>query len=392
MTQRLYFTDAELLAFDATVVEHVGDDRHVVLDRTAFYPTSGGQPHDIGRLGSAHVIDVIDDAGDRIVHVLDTALGRGPVHGEIDASRRRDHMQQHSAQHLLSALAADRFGWPTESVHFGDAQSTIEFGTPTATREQADHLERDANGIITEARSVGVSFEAAADAMRIGLRKPTDRRGEIRVITIAGIDRSACGGTHVKHTGVIGVIACTGIERIRGHVRLGFVAGGRVAAQLHASRSLVDATASAMGCAPDELPALVTRRGDALREATARIERLEGEVAAARIGSLLGGRGSDTTELARVVYRCAHDSPTLLRAMAHAVSVESRLVLVIGVATPPSVVVGTSADSGVDAGGLLKPSLASVGGRGGGSARVAQGTVPDVAALERVVAQLADQA
>jgi alanyl-tRNA synthetase len=391
MTERLYFTDAELLTFDATVVEQVGDDRHVVLDRTAFYPTSGGQPHDTGVLGDARVVDVIDD-GDRIIHVLDAARAYGPVHGEIDAARRRDHMQQHSAQHLLSALAADRFGWSTESVHFGDSQSTIEFGTASVATEQLDQLEHDANTIVAESRPVIVSFETAEDARATGLRKPTDRRGEIRVITIAGVDRSACGGTHVKHTSGIGVIACTGVERVRGHVRLGFVAGGRVVAQLRANRRLVDATALAVGCAPDELPALAARRGDALREATARIGHLEGEVAAARIASLLVGRDGDLGELVRVVYRCEHESPTLLRAMAHAASLKPQLVLVIVIDAPPSVVVGASADSGVDAGALLKQSLASVGGRGGGSARVAQGTVPDLAALERVVAQLSDRA
>src|ERR1019366_4046671 len=116
MTERLYYRDATLLAFDATVVDHVGDTQHVVLDRTAFYPTSGGQPHDTGLLGTARVIDVIDDDV-RIVHVLDTPLPIGPVRGAVDGARRRDNMQQHTAQHLLSALAGDRYKWETTSVH-----------------------------------------------------------------------------------------------------------------------------------------------------------------------------------------------------------------------------------------------------------------------------------
>ena len=119
MTERLYYRDARLLEFDATVVEHAEDAYHVVLDRTAFYPTSGGQPNDTGRLAAARVVDV-KEAGDRIVHVVDTPVPLGTVHGSVDPARRLDHVQQHSAQHLLSAIAADRFGWETVSVHFGE--------------------------------------------------------------------------------------------------------------------------------------------------------------------------------------------------------------------------------------------------------------------------------
>ncbi|MGH7582390.1 MAG: alanine--tRNA ligase-related protein, partial [Gemmatimonadales bacterium] len=180
MTERLYYRDSELLEFDAMAIEHAGDARHVVLDRTAFYPTSGGQPHDTGTLAGAQVVDVIDaDVG--VVHVVNAPIELGPVHGRVDAARRRDHMQQHTAQHLISAVAAERFHWETVSVHFGDRHSTIEFDVASGTAEQLHELERVSNELVGEARSVSVTFE---DAERVSaeLRKSTTRTGTLRII------------------------------------------------------------------------------------------------------------------------------------------------------------------------------------------------------------------
>ena len=218
MTERLYYHDSRLLEFDAAAVEHAGDARRLVLDRTAFYPTSGGQPHDTGVLGGARVIDVIEEA-QRIVHVVDAAVPLGTVHGTVDGFRRRDHTEQHTAQHLVSALAADRLGWDTVSVHFGADSSSIEFATPAASDEQLRRLEHWANEIVGEAREVSIGFEDATVAERTGLRKPSGRVGDIRVITITDLDRSACGGTHLSRTSEIGSVLLLGVEKIRGQVR-----------------------------------------------------------------------------------------------------------------------------------------------------------------------------
>jgi len=242
MTERLYYHDSRLLEFDAIAVAHAGDARHVVLDRTAFYPTSGGQPHDAGVLGGAHVTDVIDEDR-RIVHVVDAAVPLGPVHGTVDGFRRRDHAEQHTAQHLVSALAGDRLGWDTVSVHFGEDHSSIEFATPAASDEQLRALEQWASEIVGEAREVSIGFEDATFADRTGLRKPSVRTGDIRVITIAGLDRSACGGTHLSRTSEVGSVLLLGVEKIRGHVRIGFLAGGRVLAHARADAALLAAMA-----------------------------------------------------------------------------------------------------------------------------------------------------
>jgi alanyl-tRNA synthetase len=385
VTERLYYHDATLLSFDASVVAHAGDAHRVVLDRTAFYPTSGGQPHDTGMLGGARVTDVIDAAAG-IVHVLDTPLPLGTVHGEVDAARRRDHMQQHTAQHLISALAADRHGWHTESVHFGDDHSAIEFDATAATDDQLRDLAAWANAVVEQAVPVTVTFEDATTAT--GLRKPSDRGGEIRIIAIDGIDRSACGGTHVSRTSEIGAIMITGSERVRTRTRVGFLAGHRTLSRLQEWDRLIHHVAAASSCAIDELAELVPRRLAQLADATARLEALEREVAGLRVDQLVAAQPPSPDGLRRVVYRGPEADAAMLRAMAQAVGALDRVVFVATTASPPSVVFGASADSGVDAGARVKAALAATGGRGGGSPRFAQGAAPSAAHLRTIVEQL----
>ena len=181
MTDRLYYTDSYLKDFDASVVERVDDGRLVYLDRTAFYPTSGGQPFDTGRLGGIKVIDVVDE-GERIAHVLAGPLPEGSTVGQVDWPRRFDHMQQHTGQHLLSAVLADLFGYQTIGVHFGQETSTLDLETGKLTQDQVDRSEERANEIVVENRAVDVTFEEAGSAA--GLRKPSDRLGTLRMITI----------------------------------------------------------------------------------------------------------------------------------------------------------------------------------------------------------------
>lgn len=385
MTERLYYHDARLLEFDAAVIEHVGDAHHVVLDRTAFYPTSGGQPHDIGVLGGARVTDVIDD-DHRIIHVVDAAVSLGPVHGAVDGVRRRDHMQQHTAQHLLSALAGDRFGWDTASVHFGEEHSSIEFATPAASAQQLLQLEQWANEVVSEARDVSVGFEDAAVAERAGLRKPSGRTGEIRTITIGDLDRSACGGTHVSRTSEIACVLLLGVEKLRGHLRIGFLAGHRVVSYARASDVTLAALAHGMSCAVGELETLVPARQQEFKALRDQMSKLEQEVAASRLRALVAATTPGAGGIRRILHRATDESAAMLRAMAQAVGSLDRVVLVAIAASPPTIYFAASADSSVDAGARLKPALAAVGGRGGGSARVAQGTAGTTAAAEAVAA------
>jgi alanyl-tRNA synthetase len=253
MTHRLYFTDAYLTTFAATVTARADDGRRLYLDRTAFYPTSGGQPFDTGRLGGVVVVDVIDE-GDRIAHLLDAPAAGDRLEGAIDWARRFDHMQQHTGQHLLSAVLAERFGLTTVSVHFGRESATLDLDAAALEHAQLVDAELAANAAVSENRPVTVSFEEAGSAP--GLRKTSDREGTLRIITIEGLDRSACGGTHVRATGEIGAISIRKVERVKQHVRLEFLCGLRAVRRARADADLLSTIAASRSAAADELPAL----------------------------------------------------------------------------------------------------------------------------------------
>lgn len=372
-----------MLAFAANVIAHIGDAHHLVLDRTAFYPTSGGQPHDLGWLNGAGVVDVIDDDA-QIVHVTDADVPLGPVHGEIEPRRRHDHMQQHTAQHLLSAVAADRLKWETTSVHFGAGHSTIEFATNSASARQLADLQHWANATVAEARTVSVRFEDAATAEATGLRKPTGRSGEIRVITIDGVDRSACGGTHLSRTSEIGTILLLDTEKIRNNVRVAFLAGDRVLAHVAADDALLARLALGAGCAINQLELFVPARQQEIKLLRERVGTLEREVAAARLLALYRAADPQGDGLRRLQLLATDESATLVRAMAQEVAPLERATFVALAADPPTIYFATSADSGIDAGAALKLALAAVGGRGGGAARLAQGTAASMGQLDQV--------
>jgi len=385
MTDRLYYTDAYLREFDAAVVDRADGGRRVYLDRTAFYPTSGGQPFDIGRLDGASVVDVVDEE-DRIAHVLDAPVAAARVTGRLDWARRFDHMQQHTGQHLLSAVIADLFGYTTASVHFGDASATVDLETGDFGPDRIAETERRVNEVVTENRSVEVTFEDAATVR--GLRKATERQGLIRVVTITDLDRSACGGTHVRATGEIGAVLLGKAERARHSMRLEFLCGGRAVRRARADADLLARLSSTVSAAPAELPAVLETRQAELKRVASENRDLTTRVAAYRAAELYAGAVPDPSGRRLIVVHEEVDSVERLRALGQAVAALPGAVLVVATGDPPSVLIAAAPDSGLDAGKALKSALALAGGRGGGNARLAQGTLPDRTALGAVVRAL----
>jgi alanyl-tRNA synthetase len=381
MTERLYYTDARLTEFTARVVEAAGE--RVYLDRTAFYPTSGGQQFDTGTLGDARVVDVIDE-DQRIAHVLErpARFAAGvEVHGRVDWTRRFDHMQQHTGQHLLSAVFEELFGHKTVSVHFGEESATLDLDTPSLSRERALKAERRANEIVLENRAVTVTFEDSATAK--GLRKAVDRAGELRIVEIAGIDRSACGGTHVSGTGEVGAITVRRVEKYKQSTRVEFICGWRARARARADFDALSTIAGSLTASIDEVPALVAAQAAHLKEAETDARKRAEELAKYQARERYDAASAEADGVRRIVETATSMEP--LRAMAQAIAALPRVIYMGSVASPPGIVFAASADSGVNAGELLKSALSANGGRGGGSPRVAQGTVPDAAALQRVL-------
>jgi alanyl-tRNA synthetase len=378
---RIYYNDAYATTFTGIVTAVDGD--RVRLDQSAFYPTSGGQQFDTGTLGGARVVDVVDDGG--VVHVLASppsfAVG-ATVTGAVDWPRRFDHMQQHTGQHLLSALFEDMARAPTVSVHFGDESCTLDVDA-LVSRDAAVKVEARANAVIAENRSVTVSFEDAATAA--GLRKASDRSGELRIVTIDGIDRSACGGTHVRATGEIGAVLVRRLEKYKSLTRIEFLCGARAVARARADYEALTGMAAALTAGIDELPKLVASNAESLRELESQRKKLVESLAGYRAAELYAGAASGADGNRRVVTTGAPDE---LRALSHAVAAMERVVFVGTCDAPPSVVFAASPDSGVNAGAVLKAALAAHGGRGGGNPKVAQGTAPTLDALRAVAAAL----
>jgi alanyl-tRNA synthetase len=387
MTQRLYYTDSYLREFDATVVDRADEGRMVFLDRTAFYPTSGGQPNDLGRLSGERVIDVVDQ-GDRIAHRLARPLqvAGDNLKGEIDWSRRFDHMQQHTGQHLLSAVIAELFGYQTVSVHFGEMSSTLDLDTGVFSYDQLVAAEARANEVAVEDRPVHVTFELAESAA--GLRKPSERQGTLRIVSIEDLDRSACGGTHVRSTGEVGPILLRKVERVKQSARLEFLCGARAVRQARADGDLLARLAAGFSAAADELPALVERLRADLKEAAAARRSLERQLAHFQARELYRAATPDGRGVRVVVMREQEGPVEQLRALAQATAALPRAMFVGVVSHPPTLLVAASEDSGIDAGRLLRAGVEPVGGRGGGSARMAQGSVKDPAVLDGVIAAL----
>jgi len=381
VTERLYYHDSYLREFTATVVGIADGGLCVFLDRTALYPTSGGQPHDTGTLARIPVVDVRDDPRG-IAHILASPLppGTPSVQGTVDWDRRFDHMQQHSGQHLLSAVLADA-GWVTVSVHFGDDLNTVDLAGDTIPDLAA--IEAAANQAVTGNRAINVSLEDAATAA--GLRKRPDRTGTLRVVTIDGLDRSACGGTHVRQTGEVGVVLIRRAERTRGHIRVEFVCGHRAVRRARADHAALASIAGAFSTRLDEAPGAVAAMREQLAQARHTVEVLSTELARHEASIRYHGTEPDARGRRLIVDQRPSGGVEALRTLGLAVAALPGAVFVGTSVEPPAVLVASSGSSGVDAGAVLKAALAAVGGKGGGSPRLAQGSVPSAGVLSQVV-------
>jgi alanyl-tRNA synthetase len=386
MTDRLYYQDSYLTEFRARVVDASPDQQRIYLDRTAFYPTSGGQPFDTGQLGGLDVIEVIDE-GDRVAHLLTERLVHSEVEGRINPSRRFDHMQQHTGQHLLSAVLLEMFDAPTISFHLGAESSTIDISgalEPVQLRE----AERRANQIVFENRPVTISFQHASQDL--ALRKPTEREGEVRIISIQGLDRSACGGTHVRATGEIGPILLRKLDRVRGNQRIEFLCGGRAVARARADFEALSQIARVFSAPLDDAPALVEAQREKLQEADRTRRRLATELAAFS-GKALYANTSPGPDGIRRVLRRVESLSEESRAEAQSFAGAGPAIFLALAENPPSVLLAASKDSGTHAGDLLKRELTEAGGRGGGNAALAQGSLPSKEALDKLIQLLASQ-
>jgi alanyl-tRNA synthetase len=384
-TERLYYEDSFLREFEARVIscESRGAQFHVVLDRTAFYPTSGGQPHDTGQLGNATVVDVTEREDGVIVHVTDRSLESGPVHGTIDWQRRFDHMQQHTGQHLLSAAFVELFKMPTVSFHLGGESSTIDLAGASLSEGQAEAAERLTNQIIFEDHTVEVRYGTREELAAAGVRKEVDREGLLRAVSVEKFDLQSCGGTHVARTGQVGLVLLRKIDRQKQNWRVEFVCGGRA---MHAARgdfAALSEAARLLTCGQLEVPAMLEKALEERKQSQRSRQILLETLAGYEAKELLRGAESGA---ARVVVRVFDNAePAYLRLVATCLAAEPGVQALLGSRSGGHVVFAQSPGLAADMNALLREALHAAGGKGGGTRDFAQGSVPDASRVEAVL-------
>jgi alanyl-tRNA synthetase len=387
LTERLYYQDCYLREFQARVLETADNDLRVYLDRTAFYPTSGGQPFDLGLLGGVAVREVIDEE-DRIGHVMDAPLSATLVAGIIDWPRRYDHMQQHTGQHLLSAVLEELFKIRTLSFHLGTEVSTIDVETALLTPEQLELAEDRCSEVIAQARPVQITFEDSSESL--DLRKASTRTGTLRIVAIEGLDRSACGGTHVRSTAEIGMVLAGKTEKIRGTTRIEYVCGKRALRRARADNRLVASIGRTLSVPSEQTPELLAGLIEKNKSLEKTAQRLATELARREGKELFLAAEPGPDGIRRILQRGPIDEAMRARAQAFVSSSRAgeKAMFLAVCDQPPSLLLAASADSGIHAGDRVKAAVAAAQGRGGGNQQLGQGSVPDAAALANAEALL----
>jgi len=394
-TRRIYYDDAFEKEFTARVMYCevlppdvnsgiTGSVWKLILDRTAFYPTSGGQPNDLGKIGDANVLDVRDE-GDEIIHVVDHRPADPEVNGCINWPRRFDHMQQHTGQHLLSAMFQERFGLPTVSFHLGGEICTIDLRGPEPSAEFLEGAERAANQVVFEDRPVNVRYGTADEFAKLGVRKEVDRKGILRAIEIEAADLQPCGGTHVKSTGQIGLTLVRRCTKVRQDWRVEFVCGRRAERAARHDFQLLRQTSEKLSCAPEDLAAAASRAVAERDENFKNCRAMQGRLAEAEATIALQTVPPDGNGF-RVVSRVFEGVPVdYLGFFATAFAKSEKAIALLAAAEGGHLRFAQHSSAGKDMSALLKQVLEKFGGKGGGTRDFARGRLIDGSQAEKAV-------
>ena len=407
MTERLYYTDPLLLEFEAQVaaVTSDPDGRAVItLDRSAFYPTSGGQIFDTGWLevpaggGAARLrireVTENEQTGE-VLHLIESAhpaVSAGAVvRGVIDVDRRRDHMQQHSGQHVLSGAFEKLYNFATVSFHMGDESCTIDLAADSASPKQLLAAERLANEVIAEDRPVEIRFATPDEARNMGVRKiPPAEREKLRLIDIRDFDLNACGGTHVRSTGQIGSILLRKTEKVKQGTRVEFVCGLRAVGTARRDYETLTETAAVFSTHIWEVPQQVRKSLDEIKSAQKAQHKLLEEVAELQASELLRS-ARETAGHKMVVKYFADRDIAFIKMLAQKLTKAGRAVALLSCGgAQPSLVFAQTPGLGNDMGALMKQTVQALGTRGGGNRDMAQGGAPDGQRAESAIMEAAN--
>jgi alanyl-tRNA synthetase len=379
-TERLYYNDSHLIEFEARVIdqtERVSGWTGVTLDRTAFYPTGGGQPSDTGTLNGIRVVECIDNEANGVLHVLQ---GRAPevgsvVKGRVDWLRRLDHIQQHTGQHIFSQAFIKLFNAPTRSFRVLEQSCEVDIDLANPTNEIIERAVELANNVVWENREIAILQVTAEQAASLPLRKEPARDGELRLIEIEGFDLTPCGGTHACRTGEVGMIAVRSWERARGLTRIEFVAGIRALNDYRMANKSSRAVATLFSAARDDAPTLAAHALEENKELHKRVRTLEEIAAGAEARDLINEAEvlRDGTRLIAKTF--ANREGESLKHLAQALITQSKVVVLIGSHDRDAarLVFARASDASGDMNALMREACTILDGRGGGKPDMAQG-------------------
>jgi alanyl-tRNA synthetase len=403
MTDRLYYTDPFLQTFQARVIDvrSTPSGTAVILDRSAFYPTSGGQPFDTGWMVRANetaervrVTNVEEDEGTgEVLHYAENGSVLRPdqlLECVVDPERRADHRQQHSGQHVLSAAFEQLYNFATVSFHMGEESCTIDLATEAVTRAQLASAEKLANEIVYQDRPVAIRFATPDEARTMGVRKiPPEEREKLRLIDIEHFDLNACGGTHVRSTGQIGSILIRKMEKVRQGVRVEFVCGMRSVATAHRDFTTLTDAAAVFSTHIYEVPQQARKALDELKTAQKAQSRLLEEVAELQAAKFLAS-ATDAGDGKLVIHFFPERELAFIKMLAQKLTRAQPCVALLSCGgSQPSLVFAQSPGLPNDMGSLMKQILQSLGTRGGGNKDMAQGGAPDTERAERAIHEAA---
>ncbi|MEP6922403.1 MAG: DHHA1 domain-containing protein [bacterium] len=395
-TERLYYADSHLIEFEAQVLdksERVSGWTAVTLDRTAFYPTGGGQPSDTGTLDGVRVVECIDDAQSGVWHVVQ---GRAPevgsrVKGRVDWSRRLDHMQQHTGQHILSQAFISLFNAPTRGFRVLEQSCEIDVELNNPSAEVIERAVELANNVIWEDRTITIKQVTSEQAAGLPLRKEPSREGELRLIEIEGFDLTPCGGTHAYRTGEVGVIVVRSWERAKGLTRIEFLAGGRALADYRRANKTARNVASLFSSARDDAPELTARTIEENKDLHRRLRVLEEIAARVEAEELLAATQAGGGGVRLIAHVVDHRDSESLKRLALALISHPQTIALLGSSDKDSarLVFARSSDTSGDMHALMREACAMLDGRGGGKPDLAQGGGKNVQRLSEALAHAA---
>jgi len=392
LTERLYYNDSHLIEFEARVIdvtERVSGWVALVLDRTAFYPTGGGQPSDTGTLNGSRVVECIDDGERGVLHVVQGSAPRrdAVVAGRVDWARRLDHIQQHTGQHILSQAFITLFNAPTKSFRVLETSCEIDVELNNPTTEIIERAVELANNVVWEDRLITIHNVSAQEAAAMPLRKESSREGELRLIEIEGFDLTPCGGTHAYRTGEVGMIAMRSWERAKGLTRIEFVAGGRALADYRKANRSAREMAALFSTGRDDAVQLAAQLVEENKELHRQVHALEAIAAGVEAERLLAS-AHVTTDGTRIVAQVfeARDAESLKK-LAHAIISQPQTIALLGSRDSDTarLVFARSADASADMSALMREACTLLDGRGGGRPDMAQGGGKNVAQLGEAI-------